>query len=322
MNLSQTSLAIECAFLNNIPLLLWGDPGVGKSSIVNQLAVKEDVELRTIMLSQIDSIDLRGIPNVENKITYWNPPNFLPDDSDSVGIMFFDEINQADDMTQKAAYQLIQERKLGDYILPPGWRVIAAGNPGNDRITEALGNRFMHIDVVPDVPDWSKWAHKNHVSNDIIGLLMARPELLIAMPTNQDEYAFPSPRTWEFASRIHTHHADSPVYRELLIGLIGKGAYQELIGYINMLSKLPTLDQLINNPNDYDYNSSPSKVAALCLMIVAGANISNIDPLMRYINTVQKEFQVLTVTLINESKNKLMGTTVMTQWCLLNKILL
>lgn len=318
MNLSEAGEAIKCAFLENTPILMWGEPGIGKSSIVNQLAIAEDVELRTVMLSQYESVDLRGVPDVKDGTTRWNPPDFLPRDPDSVGILHFDEINQADDSTQKASYQLIQERRLGDYFLPIGWRIIGSGNPGNDRITEALGNRFLHIDVTPTIQDWGLWAHKNHISTDIIGLLMARPELLIATPTNQDDYAFPSPRTWEFANRFHQHHANSSAYKDLIVGCIGKGAYAELMGYINLICKLPTLVELAANPTNYDFTSSPSKTAALCLMIVSGADLTNIDPLMTYINTIQTEFQVLTITLLNETKNNIMASPSITQWCIAN----
>lgn len=316
MNLSETKLAIEVCFLENIPVMMLGKPGIGKSSIVNQMAQEEDVELLDIRLAQWDSIDLRGVPSVEGRKTHWNTPFVFPTDPNSQGIMFYDELPHADPSTQKAAYQLIQDRRLGEYIIPDGWRIVAAGNPGSDRLTEALGNRFLHLDVEPSIRDWAVWAAKNNIDSDIIGLLMARPELLIAMPTNSDEYAFPSPRTWGFASQIHQHHRTSPVYKHLITGAVGKAGYVELMGYVNLLSKLPTLDEIAADPLVHDFKKSPSKSAAICLMIVSGATATNIDALMKYVCTIQTEFQVLTVTLLNESNNKLMSSSSITQWCI------
>lgn len=318
MNLQEARLAIECAFETDTPIFLWGEAGIGKSSIVQQMAEDMDVELLDLRLSQIDSLDLRGLPYVKDGITYWSPPSFLPTDMDSIGILFLDETPQADPATQKAAYQLIQERRIGDYVLPPGWRIIAAGNPNTERITEALGNRFLHINIEPNISDWSIYATKINISNDIIGMLMSRPELLLATPTDQEDYAYPSPRTWEFASRIHTQHKSSLVYRELMQGLVGEGAVIELMGYVNLLSKLPTIQELAANPTGYDFSDSPSKTAALCLMVVSYADPTNIGLLMGYINTVQKDFQVLVITMINSTKNKLMACPEITTWCLAN----
>jgi MoxR-like ATPase len=205
LNLSEIKKAIECAFISDVPLMIWGDPGVGKSSIVKEIADEADVELRDIRLSQVESVDLRGLPSINAGVTIWHIPSFMPTDPDSEGILFLDEINKADPSTQAAAYQLVLDRKLGDYELPPGWRIIAAGNPGPDRITEALANRFAHAYVIANIRNWSIWAKSEGISNDIIGFLNFRPELLAQMPTKQDEHAFPSPRTWEYAARYRTN---------------------------------------------------------------------------------------------------------------------
>jgi hypothetical protein len=325
MNLVQTRQTIERAFFHNIPILLWGEAGVGKSSIVQQLADDEGVELLDLRLSQIESVDVRGALDIafrdaiDRKVTEWVPPGFFPFDEDSCGILFLDEIPQADLSTQKACYQLIQDRKVGDYTLPVGWRIVGAGNPGEDRITQALGNRFMHVTVEPSVLDWSVWAKKNGISDDIIGFLMSRPELLLCPPTDQDDYAYPSPRMWEHANRIHLVDRGLSIYTEAMEGTVGKGAVIEFLAYVNMLAKLPDVDELAANPGKYDFNDSPSKVAALCMMISSQATNKNIDNLMDWVLNTNKEFQVLTITMINGANNGIMGTRKITDWCLKNR---
>lgn len=319
MNLKQTKEAIECCFISNIPIMLWGHPGTAKSSIINQLAVAQQVLMKDIRLTYYDSVDLRGCPSitVDSKTT-WNPPDDFPYDPDSVGIIFFDELPQADIATQKAALQLVLDRKLGNYVLPIGWRIVAAGNPGLDRLTEALANRFLHVEVTPSVDEFVSYGLSMGFHSDILSFVRARPQLLSTMPTNEDEYAFPSLRTWEYASKLHTDHGDSYIHKELLEGVIGKGATLELIGHINLIAKLPTIDQLIADPYGYDFNDSPSKIAAICLMVASGIENTNVDQLMLYVNTIQKEFQVLIITLINDTKNSLMGTNSITKWCISN----
>jgi len=320
MDLKNAVTALEAGMATDTPVMMWGEAGVGKSSIVHQLAVDYDVELRDERLSQIESVDLRGLPSLHNGKTTWNIPDFLPDDPKSMGILFLDELPQADPAVQSAAYQLVLDRKLGKYTLPKRWRILAAGNPGQERMAEALGNRFMHIDVMPSVNNWVVWGAQASIHSDILGFVASRPELLHARPTNQDEYAFPSPRTWEYASRIYVECATSPLLQELIAATVGKGAALEFVAYVNLLSKLPTIQQIIDNPSNFiSLNSSPSKVAAICMMIVNAVDHTNVDALMDYVKTVQLEFQVLTIIMINETKNNLMGTTKITDWCMKNQ---
>ena len=212
------------------------------------------------------------------------------------------------------------DRRLGDYVLPPKWRIVAAGNPGSDRLIDALNNRFLHLHIKPTIQDWILWANVNNIEPEIISFLMAKPNLLLTMPAGDliNDEAYPTPRQWEYASRIHTTHQDSPVYRKVLGGTVGEAAILEFMGHVNMIKRLPTIAELIANPTSYNFNNSPSKVAALCLMVVHYADNTNINPIMDYVSTVPPEFQVLFVTMINDSKNKLMGTSIMTKWCLAN----
>ena len=76
---------------------------------------------------QLDPVDLRGLPRIKADQTEWVPPKFLP--TDGKGILFLDELTSAPQMTQAGCYQLVLDRKLGEYVLPEGWVVIAAGNP-------------------------------------------------------------------------------------------------------------------------------------------------------------------------------------------------
>jgi len=315
LNITQLREAIETAFYTDIPLMIWGPPGSGKTSAVENVAQQLQVPLKDIRLSQIESIDLRGVPTIIDGKTVWMTPSFFPRDPDSVGIIMFDEIPDGDPSTQAACYQFINERRLGEYELPAGWRILGAGNPNNGMLTEALNNRLTHVTVEPDIADWASWALENNIHKDIIAFLMARPSLLSCMPTHQDENAYPTPRTWEMASRYHSMQPQSAVYRQLMEGAVGKGAIIEFFAYMNMKDKLPTIDELLANPTGFaEYNSSPSKIAALCLMVVANIERATVDPLMQFLKTVTVDFQVMAITIIDQNKNYLMGTKPITEW--------
>jgi len=80
---------------------------------------------------QLDPVDLRGLPRISADRAEWVPPKFLPFNGEA--ILFLDELTSAPQMTQAGCYQLVLDRKFGEYRLPDGWVVIAAGNPASER---------------------------------------------------------------------------------------------------------------------------------------------------------------------------------------------
>ena len=139
----------------------------GKSTAVFSLGKKYEVPVKDVRLSQLESVDLRGLPAEENNKTVWRVPSFFPTDPDSIGILFLDEINKGDSSVQAAAYQLVLDRQLGDYILPKGWRIVAAANPNGDMLEEALANRFIHVYSAPTIRDWGTWASANGIADEV-----------------------------------------------------------------------------------------------------------------------------------------------------------
>ena len=121
---------------SQIPTFIWGSPGVGKSSLISQIAQESNMEFIDLRLSLLDPTDLRGVPFFDQttKTAIWAKPEFLPNsNSEEFGILFLDEINSAPPTIQAAAYQLILDRKIGEYTLPKNYSIIAAGNYENDR---------------------------------------------------------------------------------------------------------------------------------------------------------------------------------------------
>ena len=88
----------------------------------------------------------------------WYVPDELPrvERDGEFGYLFLDEINTGSPQMMAVMMQLVLDRKVGEYTLPPGWRIIAAGNRVSDRaaaqrMPTALRNRFAHIFCVPSV---------------------------------------------------------------------------------------------------------------------------------------------------------------------------
>ncbi|MCX7897685.1 MAG: MoxR family ATPase [Rhodocyclaceae bacterium] len=242
---------------HHTPVMLWGPPGIGKSQIVQQVAARHGVPVIDIRLSQLEPSDLRGIPfRVDNRVE-WAVPAMLPDAHRHwpAGILFLDEITSAPPAVSAAAYQLILDRRLGEYQVPPRWAIFAAGNRQGDRgVTYAmpapLANRFSHFTLEVNLDDWCAWAYENGIDERIIAFLRFRPEMLFDFDPARHaggEMAFPSPRSWEFAHRALRKFGDHPaLLQSALSACVGQAAGIECAAFIASLDKLPDIDRIIS----------------------------------------------------------------------------
>lgn len=239
------------------PVMLWGPPGVGKSQIIAQIGERHQVPVIDIRLSQMEPSDLRGIPFREGHSVDWAIPAMLPNAErhGPQGILFLDEITSAVPSVSAAAYQLILDRRLGEYQVPNGWAIFAAGNRQGDRgvsytMPAPLANRFSHYEVDLNLDDWVSWAYSQGIDERIIGFLRFRPELLFDFDPAHNPVAFPSPRSWEFTHRALQKFAESPsVLLGSLQACVGGTAGVELKAYIDNLALMPDIDAIIAGAN-------------------------------------------------------------------------
>jgi len=233
--------------------MLWGPPGVGKSQITAQFCAEEQIGFVDLRLSQLDPAELRGLPYVRDGVSSWARPTFFPDADQHGprGILFLDEITSAAPSSQAAAYQLIQDRRLGDHILPPGWLPMGASNRDCDRgviytMPAPLANRFTHLFVEPCLDSFTGWALVNEINPIIIAFLNFRSELLFQFSPNAESPAFPTPRAWHRVSLILAR--PSPAEHDLIAGTIGEGAAGEFIAFARTWRSLPDIELLLTNP--------------------------------------------------------------------------
>ncbi len=258
MRPSQLATILDTEFISaqhhqHTPVMLWGPPGVGKSQLVHQIGVRHQVKVVDIRLSQMEPSDLRGIPFKSGEHVEWAIPAMLPDAKrhGETGILFLDEITSAVPSVSAAAYQLILDRRLGEYTVPDGWAIFSAGNRQGDRgvtytMPAPLANRFSHYDVDINLDDWVSWAYRHQIDERIIGFLRYRPELLFDFDPALNPMAFPSPRSWEFAHRALAKFSELP---QLLSGAlqacVGHAAGIELNAFVDSLDKMPDLDAIL-----------------------------------------------------------------------------
>lgn len=221
--------------------MIWGPPGIGKSSIVAQTAAAHNLPCIDVRLSQLAPTDLRGLPvaDAATGLSRWYPPEFLP--REGAGVLFLDELNLAPPTMQGMAQQLILDRRVGSYTVPEGWFIWSAGNRKEDRaavfdMPAPLANRFLHLEVEPDFESFKAYALAKGLHEHIVAFLSFRPSLLHKLDPQQS--AWPSPRSWEMASQLHRVGLD-------VAAAIGLGTATEFNAYLAVYGRLPDLARIL-----------------------------------------------------------------------------
>jgi MoxR-like ATPase len=204
ITLSQAG-ALIATMAHEQSLLLLSAPGVGKSDLINQTAAAAGLECRSLLGTQIAPEDVSGVPRIVGERTVFCPPRVLLPEDPAPFCLFLDELPASAPDVQKAFYSLLLERRIGEYRLPPGSWVVAAGNRAEDRalvraLSSALVNRVVILNVRVDLREWLMWARANGIRSDIQAFVVFQPEAL-ARPVPAEPVPFSTPRAWASLSR-------------------------------------------------------------------------------------------------------------------------
>jgi hypothetical protein len=284
-----------------VPTFLWGAPGIGKSSIVKQIADERKVGFIDLRLALMDPTDLKGIPfyDKESHTALWAPPAFLPKDGE--GILFLDELNAAPPSVQASAYQLILDRQVGEYRLPDGWAIVAAGNREGDRgvtyrMPSPLANRFVHFEMEADVDDWRFWAYKQELDERIISYISFKNEHLFTFDAKSDSKSFATPRSWEYVDSILKSKMDETLLLNAVSGAVGKDVAVGFLSFCKVMSRLPDINAILQN-GEGEHSTEVDVLYALSTGLVSAVlkDESQLDNLLRYTLEMKSEFAVMIV---------------------------
>jgi hypothetical protein len=299
------ALRLLVAVLPKRPVFLEGPPGVSKSAIMRQAARElekkfgEPFGFIDFRLAQVASEDIRGLPRVDDDGTTWCPPSIFP--RSGRGILCLEEMPQAEQDVQKVCMQLMHDRMVGEYSLPPGWCLGATGNgrgdrSGANRLLAALSNRVVRIPVEADPSDWLAWARSSGIHPDIVRFIEWKPEALYGFDPTRDQDAFATPRTWHYLSDIL-----DDVPEDLLLpaveGTIGKGYAAEFVGEVRLRRSLPDPDFCLKNPTQSAVPTQASVVKTLidtlCQRVKAAP--AHADDYATYCQRLPDEYQVVAI---------------------------
>lgn len=319
MNPTQIIPALTACVNADLPALITGSFGIGKSDIVRQIAASKGWPLIDMRLSTMDPVDLKGLPAAQNGKAVFLPLGELPDEQRDGpnGILFLDELPQAPMAVQNAAFSLILDRCIGDYKLPSGWRIVAAGNritdrAGANRLNAALANRFCHFEIESDVNAWCKWAIGAGINPEMVAFMRFRPDLLNKV--NPDTPVNATPRTWAMADKLLKATLPPEVELAALAGTIGEGPAAELIAFLRIWRTLPSPDAVLLNPTSADVPEKPATLYALTGALARKVTEQTMDAFVTYLGRIPAEFGVAAMQDTITGKPALQSTAAFVAW--------
>lgn len=293
-----------------VPVLLWGGPGLGKSSAVRELASAAGLPCETVIASIREPSDFAGLPIVteDGKAVRFAPPSWAERLATAgTGVLFLDEISTAPSAVQAALLRVVLERTVGDLSLPDDVSVVAAANPPEQAadgwdISPPLANRFCHLDwdlqaaewadgilagfvqpAVPELPAERMQVEVTAARANVGAFVTARPHLLHAHPGNEAAAgrAWPSPRSWEMAARLlaatTVSGAASKVAAILVAGAIGPAAAAEFLAWREDLD-LPDPEAVLRDPGSFRLPARGDRAYAALAAITAAVISNNTAP--------------------------------------------
>ena len=279
MNIREFGECVEFNILLGLrhAVLGLGAPGVGKSQIIRQIGEKHGYKVIDLRLAQMSEVEIGGLiyPNEDRTKTRWLSPEVLPDEErdGEKTILLLDEITSCPKRVQVAAYQLILDRRVGQYTLPEGTFVIGLGNREDDegvyvRLAGPLADRFeiLYIDV--DFETWlNDYAIPYKVHPYVQQYLLFKPEALHTQDKDMDSMIFATPRSWDRVSSILKVDSDlnKPVVKHKIAGNIGRIEAAQFISFILDSKDRVNADEFLKNKKAPD---DPSEISILINALV------------------------------------------------------
>ena len=291
-NVSQEKGASNASYM--VPML-WSLPGEGKTTMIEDLAKEMGYKVITVVAAQFDAGELGGFPLVdqETKSYIRARPFFLPT-SDEKTILFFDELPQAPVANMNIIAQCVNERRIGEHLLPDNVVMVCAGNPmssraGTNPMPSHLKDRMTHLHIETDHVGFREYGLNKGFTSEITGFIHHRPEFLQKFDPSQD--ASPSPRSWERANSIISMKLPAELESQALKGQIGEAALADFVGYLRIYRDLPEFESILKDPTNAIVPERPDVMYALCSMLAHNTSDNNASSMVTYIRRFpSKEF--------------------------------
>jgi hypothetical protein len=303
MKPSVAAQIVEKMILNYKPVLLVGMPGIGKTSIMDQVREKTESDMMVSHPVVNDPTDGKGFPCVIDGVAQFLPFGDLKFAMNYEGkrlIWFLDDLGQARPAVQATYMQLLLSGRVNGHELPKTVVFAAATNRREDRagvsgILEPVKSRFhMIIEIEPDVESFITWGlTSRRIRKEVIACLRLFPELLVSPPSREIKPSA-NPRVWEFASQILDADFPPAVIYDSLISCLGEEAGSQLHGMITTFKNLPSVNSILKNPGSVEFPREPSSLFALCTVLskFLEKKPEKVDPVFKFAGRLPGDFSV------------------------------
>lgn len=298
-----TTEIIECISANLVPYIV-SSPGMGKSSLVAKVAHQGKLKLLDLRLSQCTPEDLQGFPMRSGNKATFTPFDIFPLEGETPPegyegwLLLLDEMSSAPKPVQAAAYKLVLDRMVGSFHLNERCAIVCAGNKASDKavvtqMSTALQSRLIHYEMVVDLEQWIEWAIANDFDHRITGFIQFSPSKLMDFRPDHQDKTFACPRTWEFLNRLVKDKDISNAIGARIGGTIGQGVAVEFITFAQEYTRLPTITQILADPENFPVPQEASTKYATISMVVERHTEKTMEDILKYIKRFPIELQIV-----------------------------
>ncbi|WP_188538687.1 ATP-binding protein [Kocuria dechangensis] len=146
-----------------VPVMLWGAPGIGKSSQIEGLAAQVPFvdHVESTSVANRENVDFNGVMSInEDGIATYSAFDWVRGLQEAKSpLWFIDEVTTGAEDVQKALLRPIQERYIGSSKISEDVAIVLAGNDPADAadgtyLAPPLANRVGHFEVKLDRTGW------------------------------------------------------------------------------------------------------------------------------------------------------------------------
>lgn len=332
---------------SGVSVELVSSPGLGKSEFVEQ--IRSDMEKATnqkwgfakMFLATQTPPDLIGyqfkgerdfgagtVAVTEPTLPLWMmTTDGKPVQAYERGILFLDEYGQGEADVKRASAELLLNKQIGPWKLPPGWSVIAASNRSSDRsgVTKSFDfviNRRLEVEVSPSVDAWTEWAMEHGIAPLTVAFANQNPHIVFEGKVPDKQGPWCTPRSLVMADNIlqslrgnGEDLPDGPETVELITGMIGAAASAQYFSFVRLEREMPKYEKIIASPDKVKVPEKPDAQMLVIYNLAHRVKVDELDAVITYIKRMPKEFSVTFARSACKLNPHLVASKAMNQWC-------